>query len=136
MAHEGFIYVAPLGGGTWLPLPYPQYESGLQEISTIVDSARVASGELRGKKVGRDQHKVNLTWGKLSPEEWSEILTFFNENFEFQCKYMDMQTNDWRTRVFYVGDRSAQPFMVDPETGRPKWYLSCKANVIDTGKGD
>lgn len=129
-----FIEVAPLGSNEWLKLPYPSMDSGLQQISTIVDSSRTADGVARGVKVGRDQSKVNLTWSKLSCEDWSTILTFFDNNFMFKCRYLDMQTNDWRTRKFYVGDREAQPLMIDPTTNRPRWYLKCKANVIDTGE--
>lgn len=131
-----FVYVRPLSGGEWLPLPYPSMDSGLQQISTIVDSARSADGVVRGVKVGRDQSKVNLTWPKLSCEEWSTILSFFNDNFMFQLRYMDMVTNDWKVRKCYVGDREGQPLLIDPNTNKPRWYLNCKANVIDTGEGD
>lgn len=129
-----FLQVAPIGSNEWLNLPYPKYESGLQQISTIVDSARTADGIVRGVKVGKDQSKVNLTWAKLSPAEWSTILTFFDNNFKFKCRYIDMVSNSWVTRIFYVGDRQAQPFLVDKTTNRPKWYLNCQANVIDTGE--
>ena len=131
-----FVQVRPLGGYQWKNLPYPSYSSGLQQISTIVDSARSADGVVRGVKVGRDQSKVNITWAKLSCAEWADILTFFNNNFFFELKYLDMQTNDWRVRRCYVGDREAQPLLIDPSTNKPTWYLNCKCNLIDTGEGD
>lgn len=77
--------------------------------------------------------KIELTWSVLTPEMWSQMLQIFS-NFTFSLRYLDMVTNDWVTRTFYVGDRSAQPFLCDPETGRPKYYLNCKANVIDVGR--
>ena len=124
---RGFIYIIGVA------FPYPDRESGLQSVQTIVDSARNANGVMVGERVGRDMGKIELTWSVLTPEMWSQMLQIFS-NFTFSLRYLDMVTNDWVTRTFYVGDRSAQPFLCDPETGRPKYYLNCKANVIDVGR--
>lgn len=124
---RGFIYI------NGVAFPYPDRESGLQSVQTIVDSARNANGVMVGERVGRDMGKIELTWSVLTPEMWSQMLQIFS-NFTFSLRYLDMVTNDWVTRTFYVGDRSAQPFLCDPETGRPKYYLNCKANVIDVGR--
>ncbi len=124
---NGFIYINNVA------FPYPDRESGLQQISTIVDSARTADGVMRGERVGRDMGKIELTWNVLTPEVWSQMLQQFN-GFTFSVRYIDMVSNDWVTRTFYVGDRSARPFMVDPETNKPKYYLDCKANIIDVGE--
>lgn len=125
---NGFIYINDIA------FPYPDKDSGLQTIATLVNSARTADGVLRGEKVGRDQSKIELTWNVLTPEVWSSMLQQFN-NFTFTVRYIDMVTNDWATRTFYVGDRSARPFLIDPETNRPKYYVQCKANIVDTGEG-
>lgn len=124
---NGFIYI------NGVAFPYPDKDSGLQQVSTIVDSARTADGVMRGERIGRDMGKLELTWSVLTPETWSKMLQIF-QNFTFSVRYLDMVTNDWVTRKFYVGDRSAQPFLVDPDTGRPKYYLQCKANIIDVGE--
>lgn len=124
---NGFVYI------NGKPFPYPSRDSGLQTVVTLVDNARAADGSMRGEKIGRDQSKVELMWSALTPEQWSEMLQEFDK-FEFTIRYIDMVTNDWITRTFYVGDRSAKPYLIDPITNRPKWYLNCKANVIDTGK--
>lgn len=126
--YNGFVYINEV------EFPYPSNESGLQTTITTVDSARMADGVLRAKKIGRDQSKVELTWAALTPEVWSRMLKIFDENFYFNIRYFDMVQNDWITRRFYVGDRSAQPFMVDKNTGRPRYWLNCQANVIDTGE--
>jgi hypothetical protein len=126
--YNGFVYINDV------EFPYPSAESGLQHTVTTVDSARMADGVLRAKKIGRDQSKVELTWAALKPEQWSKMLKIFDENFYFNIRYFDMVQNDWITRRFYVGDRSAQPFMVDKNTGRPRYWLNCQANVIDTGE--
>lgn len=125
--YDGFIYINDTA------FPYPSYESGLQTTSTSVDSARMADGVLRAKKIGRDKAKVELQWAILTPEQWSQMLQIFDTHFYFTIKYFSMITNDWETRRFYVGDRTAQPFMVDKVTGRPRFWRDCKANVIDTG---
>lgn len=126
--YNGFVYINEV------EFPYPSYESGLQTTITTVDSARMADGVLRAKKIGRDQSKVELTWAALTAEQWSKMLKIFKDNFYFNIRYFDMVENDWITRRFYVGDRSAQPFMVDKNTGRPRYWLNCQANVIDTGE--
>lgn len=126
--YNGFVYINDE------EFPYPSYESGLQTTITTVDSARMADGVLRAKKIGRDQSKVELTWAALTAEQWSKMLKIFKDNFYFNIRYFDMVENDWITRRFYVGDRSAQPFMVDKKTGRPRYWLNCQANVIDTGE--
>lgn len=126
--YNGFVYINDE------EFPYPSYESGLQTTITTVDSARMADGVLRAKKIGRDQSKVELTWAALTAEQWSKMLKIFKDNFYFNIRYFDMVENDWITRRFYVGDRSAQPFMVDKKTGRPRYWINCQANVIDTGE--
>lgn len=126
--YNGFVYINDV------EFPYPSHESGLQHTITTVDSARMADGVLRAKKIGRDQSKVELTWSALKAEQWSEMLKIFRDNFYFNIRYFDMVENDWITRRFYVGDRTAQPFMVDKKTGRPRYWLNCQANVIDTGE--
>ena len=102
-------------------------------VATLVNSARTADGVMRGEKIGRDQSKIELMWNVLTPEKWSQMLQQF-EDFTFTIRYIDMVTNDWVTRRFYVGDRSAKPFLIDPETNRPKYYVQCKANVVDVGE--
>ena len=131
--YNGFVYINDV------EFPYPSYESGLQTTVTTVDSARMADGVLRAKKIGRDQSKVELTWSILTAEQWSKMLKIFDgindgEEFVFDLRYFSMVENDWITRKFYVGDRSAQPFMVDKNTGRPRYWINCQANVIDTGR--
>lgn len=126
--YNGFVYINDE------EFPYPSHESGLQTTITTVDSARMADGVLRAKKIGRDQSKVELTWAALTAEQWSKMLKIFKDNFYFNIRYFDMVENDWITRRFYVGDRSAQPFMVDKKSGRPRYWLNCQANVIDTGE--
>lgn len=122
----GYIYI----NGT--PLPYPSKDSGLQTVSTMVESARTADGVMRGERVGRDLTKIELTWNVLMPGEWANILRLL-QNFKLTVQYFDMVLNAWTVKSFYCSDRSARPYMVDKNTGRPKYYLNCSVNLIDIG---
>lgn len=137
---DGYIDLddTPVNSGAFIyinntPFPYPDKDSGLQGTYTIVDSARSLDGVMRGERIGRDMAKIELKWSALSPTQWSDMLKIF-ERFTFDVRYMDMVTNTWKTRKFYVGDRSAQPVMIDPVTNRPAYYTECKANIIDVGE--
>lgn len=123
---NGFIYI----NGT--ALPYPDKESGLQTISTIVDSARTVDGVMRGEKVGRDLTKIEMTWNVLTPSEWQRILNLVSD-FTFNVEYFDMKTQSWVSKLFYCGDRTASPFMINPANGIPKYYKNCTVNIIDVG---
>ena len=57
---------------------------------------------------------------------------------EYPCPrrvtYPDMVNNTWTTRKMYPGDRTAEPFHLDPETQLPIDYINCKVNLIDCGE--
>lgn len=124
---SGFVYIEGIA------FPYPDSDSGLQTIATMVDSARTADGVVRGEKIGRDVGKVEMKWNVLPPEVWSAMLKIWDEHFYFTLRYISMKDNDWVERRFYVGDRTAKPFLIDPVTNKPKYYIECKANVVDVG---
>ena len=119
--------------GDSIQIPFAAYESGKQTIATMVDQARTADGIVRGSVIAK-ANKVELKWAALSPEVWSDICTFFDKHFYFNATYYDMQTNSMQTKTMYVGDRSAQPFLMDAITGKPKYYLNCEANIIGVGE--
>lgn len=119
--------------GDSIQIPFAAYESGKQTIATMVDQARTADGIVRGSVIAK-ANKVELKWAVLSPEVWSDICTFFDKHFYFNATYYDMQTNSMQTKTMYVGDRSAQPFLMDGVTGKPKYYLNCEANIIGVGE--
>lgn len=123
----GFVFINDIA------FPYPSNESGLQTIATFVDSARNISGVITSEKIGRDNSKVEMTWRVLPRDVWATMLREFDK-FTFRIRYIDMKTDNWITRTFYVGDRTAQPFKINKSTNRPEFYLNCKANVIDTGR--
>ena len=124
--NKGFLYINST------PIPYPDKDSGIQTISTVVDSARTADGVMRGEKIGRDLTKIEMTWNVLTPSDWQEILNAVSP-FTFNVQYFDMRLNNWVSKLFYCGDRSAMPVMINESTGRPKYYRNCTVNIIDVG---
>ena len=114
---------------------YPCPRRGLEMmVATIVDSARNANAVVVGQGVGREQQKLNnLEWAYLTAEQWSAILKEFS-NFYVTVSYPDMVNNTWTTRKMYPGDRTAEPFHLDPVTQLPIDYINCKVNLIDCGE--
>ena len=119
--------------GDSIQIPFAAYESGKQSIATMVDQARTADGIVRGSVIAKT-NKIELKWAVLSPEVWSQICQFFDKHFYFNAYYWDMSANAFTTKTMYVGDRSAQPFLIDDVTGKPKYYLNCEANIIGIGE--
>lgn len=126
-------FITLSAGNDTLQLPFVAYESGKQIVATMVDQARTADGIVRGAVIAKAS-KLELTWKVLSPAVWAQICTFFNKHFYFDATYLDMETNSFVTKKFYVGDRSAMPFIVDEDTGIPTYYLDCQANIIGVGE--
>ena len=114
---------------------YPCPRRGLNLMTaTIVDSARNANAVVVGQVVGREQQKLDrLEWAYLTAEQWSSILKEF-KNFYVTVTYPDMVNNTWTTRKMYPGDRTAEPFHLDPVTQLPIDYINSKVNLIDCGE--
>lgn len=115
-------------------LPQPKRGLGLH-IATLVDSARNSRGVVVGQKIGRDQQKIeNVEWAVLTAKEWGDILKILDANFYVNVTYPDMVTGRWITRKMYCGDRTAEVFKIDKNTGLPTHYAYCKVNFIDVGE--
>lgn len=113
--------------------PMPKRGLGVQVV-TIVDSGRTTNGQVVAQRVGRDQQKINnCVWPYLPAEVWAEMLQVFEE-FDLEVTYPDPVTADWNTRSMYPGDRSGEPYWLDPNTGLPKYYINCSCNLIDRGE--
>lgn len=117
-----------------LECPFPKRGLSLM-TATLVDAARNANGVTVGQKIGRDQYKIDsLIWAALTAQQWSAILKEFANGFYANVTFPDMVNNDWRTLKMYPGDRTAEPYWVDDDTGLPTLYINCKVNIIDTGE--
>lgn len=134
MAVERYgMFITLTAGDDTLQLPFVAYESGKQTEATMVDSARTADGIVRGAVIAQTS-KLELKWAVLSPAVWGQICTFFKNHFYFDATYYDMVTQSMVTKKYYVGDRSALPFIVDDTTGVPTYYTECQANIIGIGE--
>ena len=114
---------------------FPAPQRGLEFIvSTNVNSGRNANGEVIGQVVGRNQNKANnLVWPFLDAQTWAEMLQEFDDFFVI-ATIPDMVHNTWQTIKMYPGDRSAEPYWIDPVTKLPTHYINCKVNIIDCGE--
>ncbi len=114
--------------------PYPNKESGLQTQSTMVSEGRNAQGVFIGRKVGRDQSKVELEWASMDAALWASLLQLFKTNFVNPVEYYDMTEGKVITRHMYVSDRTAMPKRINPHTGVWLEAKNCKLSLIDTGE--
>ena len=126
-------FITLSAGSDSIQLPFAAYESGKQTIATVVDQARTADGIVRGSVIAK-ANKIEMKWTVLSHAMWSQICAFFDKHFYFNATYLDMTTNTFKTKMFYVGDRSAMPFLMDETTGIPTYWLECEANIIGVGE--
>ena len=126
-------FITLSAGSNSIQLPFAAYESGKQTVATVVDQGRTVDGIVRGSVVAKAT-KIELKWAVLTPETWAQICNFFDKHFYFNARYYDMTKNAFVTKKMYVGDRSAQPFIIDDVTGKPTYYLNCEANIIGVGE--
>lgn len=101
-------------------------------VSTTVSGARNANNKMVGQKVSRDNYKASLEWTILDAQTWSDILKELDK-FYVTLRFPDMVNNTWRELTIYPGDRSADMYEMDPETGMITKYMNCKVNFIDAG---
>lgn len=128
MAMQPFIRINNLS------CPYPRRGLTLM-TATLVDAARNTNGVTVGQKIGRDQYKVDaLEWPALTAAQWSAILKEFQRGFYANVTFPDQVNNTWKTLKMYPGDRTAEPYWLDENTGLPRLYINCKVNIIDTGE--
>lgn len=129
-----FMYWGTSAESQPFAVPYPSIENTAFEAEQFVDSLRNANGELVTTAIGRRQNKQNLYWTVLPTDLWYEINQFILDNgMFFWCRYYDFNVGVWRTRQFYAGPSTADPYMVNAATHKPKWMLNCQLNVIDRG---
>lgn len=131
---DGFMFFGTSAESQPFSVPYPSINSTLTQKSRFVDSLRNNVGEVVGTAIGRASDAQQLHWDVLDPELWWAINRFWEDNgMFFWCRYFDFNLGLWRVRQFYVGDISAQAYMVDVNTNMPKYMRDCTCNVVDMG---
>lgn len=128
MLSNGFIVVEGI------KFPYPNIDSGLQTQVTMVDGGRNLSGVFIGRRVGRDQSKIELEWYSMEAQLWASLLQIFEKQFVARVEYYDMVAGKVIMRKMYVSDRSARPGRCDPLTGAWLYAKDCKLSLVDTGE--
>lgn len=116
-----------------IAVPYPS--TGLAAFSTsrMVNAARNANGEMVGQMVGRAMDKQELGWNRIGCEAWWKMHRWFTAgHYTFYCHYFDHNCGCWRTRLFYLGDVSVNPYAVTAE-GAGRYYKDARFSVIDCG---
>lgn len=129
-----FMYWGTSAQSQPFAVPYPSIQSTAFEAEQFVDDLRNANGELITTMIGRRQNKQNLFWAVLDTDMWWEMQQFIENNgMFFYCRYFDFNIGVWRTRQFYAGPTTCQPYMVDAATHKPRFMRDCQMNVIDRG---
>jgi len=99
--------------------------------STIVDSARNVHGRVVGAVVRSDVAKIELTWRYLTVEQWSRILTLFNNSFYCDVRFFSQTSGTYEVRTMYVSDRTANMFRRNPETGAVMGWLNVSLSLVE-----
>lgn len=93
---------------TAVPLDPATLDWGLQDVSSS-DAGRTHDANTTMYKMRLSQkRKLKLSWLNPTMEVASSILQLFNAEY-FYVRYWDVMDNQYETRCFYSGDRSA-PF--------------------------
>ena len=103
------LYIGTTASSTTAISPDPyKLEWGLMDVSSD-DAGRVMDANATMYKERLCQkRKLNLAWREITNAQASAILQAVNPEY-FYVRYWDVMDNQWETREFYVGDRSA-PF--------------------------
>ena len=79
------------------------YQWSLQDISAA-DAGRTEDTNMDKMRIGQIV-KLELAWQNISIDEASDILRAFDPEYIKVC-YLDAKEGQYKTSVFYVGDRS------------------------------
>ena len=123
-------YIETLNG---MPI-VPAFDSGGFIIATNVDGARNESGNFIGQVVGNDKLKIEVSFKYMTPEQLQQLLSIWDRpggSFVNKFKVFDPRINDFTVKTMYVGDRSGRPYMINPKTMRPEFWVDVKANLIE-----
>lgn len=112
----------------------PKYGSGGFTLSTLVDGGRNQNGNFIGQVIGNDKMKIEIDLAAMKPRDLRKFLSLFDRtqggSFTNNFSVLNPVTNQYETRLFYVGDRKGTPFKLQAN-GRPEYYLGIKANLIE-----
>ena len=120
---------------TGVALPTPQYDSGKVSISTLVDGGRNVNGDFIGSVIGNDKLKIECNFAALTPEQMMNWLRIFDRSqggaFVNTFRVFDPRYNDYVLKRMYIGDRSGTPFILNPTTQKPTYWVNVSGNLIE-----
>ncbi len=108
--------------GVEIPTP-SDYIVGIMDISR---AERNAAGNLV-KDIIATKRKIEMQWNYLDKDRLSQLLNLVSSNF-FTVEYIDPQEGDWKTGIFYAGDRKMGAF--DYRGGNIR-YKDIRFNLIE-----
>lgn len=120
-------------GGFALPAPI-EGSSGVS-ISTLVDGGRSANGTFIGQVVGADKYKIECQFDFASDEEVRRLFALFDRrqggSFTRTFRVYDAALGRFATKTMYVGDRTARPLRIHPETFAPALWREVKFSLVE-----
>lgn len=99
--------IASVGGITTLPAP-AVYQWELEDISGKGAGRTEANVKMNKMRLGQ-VCGITLAWNGVTTAQASAILQAFNPEY-VNVKYLDPLSGGYKTREFYVGNRSAPLF--------------------------
>lgn len=94
-------------GGVTVKCP-SKYVYKLQDVSQS-NAGRTEDGMMHKLMIGQCV-KLELEWAGLTTAEVSAVLTAFNSAEYISVNYLDALDGGYKTKTFYVGDRSAPAY--------------------------
>ena len=104
-------------------------EWGLQDISSK-DAGRDEATIMHKMKLGQ-KRTYNLAWKMIDPHNAAIILQAINSAETFQCTLWDAMNEQYETRTYYVGDRSAPMQQWMPNRADGKLYTQISFTLIE-----
>lgn len=89
--------------GATVPCP-SVYQWKLSDVSAP-DAGRTEAAVMDKMRVAQKVH-IELSWNNMSNAETAQILQAFNPEY-INVNYLDAMAGGYRTKTFYVGDRSS-----------------------------
>lgn len=104
-------------------------EWGLQDISSK-DAGRDEATIMHKMKLGQ-KRTYNLEWNMIDPHNAAIILQAINSDETFPCTLWDAMDEQYETRTYYVGDRSAPMQQWMPNRADGKLYTHISFTLIE-----
>lgn len=102
---------------------------GLSDVSAS-DAGRDEQTTMHKMRLSQ-KRQYSLAWNMIDPDNASIILKAVNEYEIFPCTLWDAMDNEYQTRTYYVGDRSAPMQQWMPNRVDGKIYSKVSFTIIE-----